>query len=91
MTIMSQDKRDLLDSLETVKEFRTHKSYQEKPYKEPSALSSLFTALIGGIIGVFVAPFVFAIFIILIGFAINYGIKAVSFSTNYLFSFFHSL
>lgn len=91
MTLMSQEDRDLLNSLETVKEFRSHQSYKEKPYAEPSAMNSLITATIGGIMGVFVAPFVFATLLILVGFAINYGIKVVSFSTNYLASLFHSL
>jgi len=74
---ISQEDRELLNSLETYQLIK-NSPFNKKNPPEPSNWQKLWEAALGGLMGVFVAPWVFSIFIIGIGFTLHYFFSLVS-------------
>ena len=87
---ISQEDRELLNSLETYQLYKNSPFNKRNP-PEPSTLRRLWEAALGGLMGMFVAPWVFGIFIIAIGFTLHYFFSLVSWVFGSFVSFFRIL
>jgi len=87
---ISQEDRELLNSLETYQLYKNSPFNKRNP-PEPSNWQKLWQAALGGLMGVFVAPWVFSIFIIAIGFTLHYFFSLVSWVFGSFVSFFRIL
>jgi hypothetical protein len=89
MTPISQEDRELLNSLETYQLIK-NSPFNNKTVN-PSTWSRIWEATLGGLIGMLVAPWVFCLFVLAVGFSVHYFFNAISWSFTFLISLFRTL
>ena len=87
---ISQEDRELLNSLETYQLYKNSR-FNKKNAPEPSTLRRLWEAALSGIMLMTVVPLVFGIFIIAIGFTLQYFFNLVSWVFGSFVSFLRIL
>ena len=89
MTPISQEDRELLNSLETYQLLKN--SPFNRKTVEPSNWKKLWGALLSGLMLMCVVPWVFALFILAVGFTVHYFFVSVSWLFAFVISLFRIL